>query len=187
MTQFNKKNVQSFGAAVALGCASLLAIAGTLACSRESKNPKIQIRVVDTAPKTTSVPVPDGSKPLPEVAKPAPEVLQPAPVASKTGGTDSPKKGEADSPASPAAVRPVTWALVNEKVVALRCAKCHSGARAAAGLDLTTAVKFKEAAPNIYAFVFYPPEPESKMPLGGDLTAEQKQILGDYMVDGLLP
>ena len=168
--KFSKNIVTTLSVLVS---ASAVVLAGLAACSREPRNPKVKIHIVDAAPK---------APPAPETAKTgdANTAVKPAPVETK------PALLVAKPEAAPASVRPVSWEIVNEKVIKPRCVSCHSAASPGGGLDLTSAEKFKEAAPNIFAFVFYPPVPEAKMPIGGDLTPEQKQVLGDYMIDGLL-
>ena len=84
--------------------------------------------------------------------------------------------------------RPIAWATVNQKVIGPRCVVCHSpGNPAGKGLDLSTHELFVSSAGSAYGLTFLTDSAESKMPKGAPLSPEEKQIMSDYMADGLLP
>jgi hypothetical protein len=84
--------------------------------------------------------------------------------------------------------RPVTWKQAFEKVISPKCVICHNPANADRA-DLSTYEKFKAVFPTVYGVTLLAIGPDdfvmppSPMP---PLTKEDKQILADFLVDGLL-
>ena len=158
---------KSGGGAVAMCAAVIMSAVALGSCSNEA--PLVTVRSVDADSESPSGPSPrvDSKK---ETTPGTPQLT--TPVTRGTPGT------------TPAARAPVTWAVVSEKVIVPRCSACHGKGTS---LDLTTYEGFMGVAPTAYGLVFFTTDPENKMPPGPDLTAEQKQVLADYLADGLKP
>ncbi len=98
--------------------------------------------------------------------------------------------GETTPPTAPVVVRtPVTFAMISEKVITPSCAGCHNSNNNGL-VDFTTYEKFMGVYQSFYGVTLLAIKPDDfRMPPANktQLTQEQKQLLADYLVDGLKP
>ena len=80
---------------------------------------------------------------------------------------------------------PLSWKKVYAKVIQPNCAGCHSPS-SPSRVDLTTYAAFKEVYQAVYAFTLFALNPDDeRMPPGRGLDQPSKQILANYLVQGL--